>query len=146
MAEFGSIFAALYVAHMACDHWFQVDCQAAGKAAPTWKGRAICAGHCATHVVGSALILGVLALTLDWSPSWGLVTVGLVLIGVTHYWADRRAPLAWLARITKHAHFVELGKPREGKDDNPSLGTGMYALDQSFHIWWLGVAALIMAL
>lgn len=146
MAEFGSIFAALYIAHMVGDHWAQIDCQAAGKAAKTWRGRLICAGHCATHVVVSAAFLGGLALVFNWSPHWGLVGLGLIVIGVTHYFADRRDPLAWLARITKHKAFVELGKPREGHDDNPSLGTGMYALDQSFHIWWLGVAALIMAL
>jgi hypothetical protein len=30
--------------------------------------------------------------------------------------------------------------------DNPSLGTGAYAIDQSWHIAWLAVAALATAL
>jgi len=35
--------------------------------------------------------------------------------------------------------------PRPHRDDNPTLGTGAYALDQSFHIFWLIIAALLIA-
>ncbi|MGH3921845.1 MAG: hypothetical protein ACRDTT_03035 [Pseudonocardiaceae bacterium] len=41
--------------------------------------------------------------------------------------------------------FYRLGVPRNGRDDNPSLGTGAYMLDQSWHYGWLGVAALVTA-
>jgi hypothetical protein len=41
------------------------------------------------------------------------------------------------------AEFYRLGAPREGREDNPSLGTGAYALDQSFHYLWLLIAAAI---
>ncbi len=53
--------------------------------------------------------------------------------------------LEWLAVNTTGFSFWYLGKPRFGKDDNPSLGTGAYALDQSWHYLWLFVCALILA-
>jgi hypothetical protein len=34
----------------------------------------------------------------------------------------------------------------EGRDDNPTLGTGAHALDQSWHHGWLAVAAALTAL
>ncbi|WP_243704711.1 MULTISPECIES: hypothetical protein [unclassified Micromonospora] len=34
----------------------------------------------------------------------------------------------------------------EAPDDNPSLGTGAYALDQSWHIAFLFVSAVVIAL
>src|SRR5256885_16927252 len=62
---------------------------------------------------------------------------GLAVSAVTHYIADRRTPLLRLAEamqpVTGKADFYRLGAPREGRDDNPSLGTGAYALDQSWH-------------
>jgi hypothetical protein len=74
----------------------------------------------------------------------GLVA-GLAVDAVTHWWADRRTTLAWLARVTGKGEFYRLGAPRAGHDDNPHIGTGAYALDQSFHHLWLLVAALIIA-
>ena len=38
-----------------------------------------------------------------------------------------------------------LGAPRPGHDDNPSLGTGAYALDAAWHHGWEAAAALILA-
>jgi hypothetical protein len=52
--------------------------------------------------------------------------------------------LVWMAERLGMRGFVKLGAPRPGRDDNPSLGTGTYALDQSWHIGWLFVAALII--
>ena len=48
--------------------------------------------------------------------------------------ADRRTPLRRFAEATGLGEFYALGQPREGRDDNPSLGTGAYALDQSWHV------------
>jgi hypothetical protein len=36
-----------------------------------------------------------------------------------------------------------MGIPRPGTDDAAHLGTGAYALDQSWHVGWLFIAALI---
>ncbi len=73
------------------------------------------------------------------------MAVGLTVSAVTHYIADRRTPLRRLAELTGSARFYALGCPRPGRDDNPSLGTGSYALDQSFHYLFLFVAALVIA-
>lgn len=71
--------------------------------------------------------------------------VGLAMDGITHYWADRRFTLQWLADRTGKTGFYQLGQPRPGRDDAPHLGTGAYAMDQSWHVAWLFVAALIIA-
>lgn len=74
------------------------------------------------------------------------LAIATVINTATHYWADRRHTLAWLARITAHARFYGLGTPRPDHDDNPSLGTGAYALDQSFHIGFLLVCSVVTAI
>lgn len=65
---------------------------------------------------------------------------------MSHWWADRRVTLRGLAHRLGKAGFYALGVPRDGHDDNPSLGTGAYALDQSFHIAALFIAALIASI
>jgi hypothetical protein len=71
---------------------------------------------------------------------------GQLVSAVTHYWADRRTTLARLADALGKGGYYRLGAPRPGRDDNLSLGTGAYALDQSWHWLWLGVAATVTAL
>jgi hypothetical protein len=74
------------------------------------------------------------------------VVLGLGADAVSHYWADRRVTLARLAALVPGTGgFWTLGAPRPGRDDNPCLGTGAYALDQSWHVGWLFVAALLIA-
>jgi hypothetical protein len=41
--------------------------------------------------------------------------------------------------------FSRLGAPRPGHDDNPGLSTGLYSMDQAWHILFCFVAALIAA-
>lgn len=73
------------------------------------------------------------------------VAAGLAVDALSHGWADRRSTLAGLAEATGKGEFYRLGAPRAGRDDNPHIGTGAYALDQSFHHLWLLVTALIIA-
>jgi hypothetical protein len=70
---------------------------------------------------------------------------GQAVSAVTHYWADRRTTLAGLAGRVGKGEFYRLGTPRPDHDDNPTLGTGAYALDQAWHWCWLFVAALVTA-
>lgn len=143
----GTLFAALYAAHMVGDHWVQTSAQAGGKGAHTHAGRMACLGHVVTLTLTklTAVLAAVLASGMDVQP-WAL-TGGLLLDAASHYWADRRFTLAGLAKRTGKAEFYALGAPRGGQhDDNPSLGTGAYALDQSWHIGWLFVAAVICSL
>lgn len=137
---------ALLVAHNVADHWIQTDHQAQTKGGAGWRGRLACARHVATYTACTAAVVGLLGvLHLAAFGPWGFV-LGQLVSAVTHYWADRRTTLAKLAAALGSASFYRFGAPREGRDDNPSLGTGAYALDQSWHWLWLLIAALLTAL
>ncbi|MCL7459895.1 DUF3307 domain-containing protein [Micromonospora sp. MSM11] len=144
-AAFAAVFVALYVAHQVADHWVQTQHQADCKGQPGWPGRIACAAHVATYTLTAVLALVFLVagtgLRLD---PWG-GAAGLTVSAVSHYIADRRTPLRRIAEALGSARFYALGTPRPGHDDNPSLGTGAYALDQSWHIGWLFIAALFCA-
>ncbi|WP_028193370.1 DUF3307 domain-containing protein [Salinispora pacifica] len=144
-AVFAAVFVALYVAHQVGDHWVQSQRQADRKGMPGWPGRIACATHVATYTLTALVALAVLAagtgLRLD---PWA-VSVGLTVSAVSHYAADRRTPLKRIADALGSARFYALGAPRPGRDDKPCLGTGAHALDQSWHIGFLFVSALLIA-
>lgn len=159
-AVFAAVFATLYVAHQVGDHWVQTHHQAVAKADSGWSGRLACARHVATYTATAVVLLAAVALLLPMPLSVAGVAVGQAVSAVTHYWADRRTPLLWLAVVLHKSRFYFLGMPRPDMPDvpvrggpvgatvphdNPSLGTGAYALDQSWHVFWLLVAALITA-
>lgn len=142
---FAVVLPALLVAHNVADHWVQTNHQAITKGRSGHVGRTACAAHVASYTAVTAVVVGLLWLVfgLDVSPL-GFVA-GQIVSAVTHYWADRGALVAWLARQIRKTPFYVLGAPRADRDDNPSLGTGAYALDQSWHWLWLFVAALLTA-
>jgi len=167
-AAFAATFAALVVAHQVADHWAQTSHQAGHKGLPGWEGRVACAAHVASYTLCTTLaVLGVW-LALDLPLTLPGVLLGQVISAVTHYWADRRAPLRNLAERLRLGGFYRLGSPRPAlvlvvdQDGNPAydadgapvtvpidaptLGTGAYALDQSWHYLWLFVAALVTVL
>ena len=145
LAATGAVFGALYAAHQIADHWVQTQHQASSKGLPGWHGRIACAAHVASYTLVAALALVALALFAGLQLRPVPVTIGLLVSAITHYLADRRRPLQWLAEKLGSGQFWRLGAPRPGHDDNPSLGTGAYALDQSGHVAWLFAAALIIA-
>ncbi len=120
--------------------------------------------HVFSYTATQSVMLGAAGtvLGLPW-PGLGPVTAGLAISAVTHYLADRREHglMFWLARrLPGKAAFLKLGVPRQGvmvtawqsgqrRDDlpdNPSLGTGAWALNQSWHLFWgVFVAALVIA-
>jgi hypothetical protein len=144
-AAFAAVFAALYAAHQVADHWVQTQHQADHKGLPGWVGRWNCTKHVLTYTGTGVVALALVAVVTGWRPAVVPLVVGLLVSGVSHYIADRRTPLFRLALATGSARFWSLGTPRPDRDDNPSLGTGAYALDQSWHIGWLFVTALIIA-
>ncbi|MFG2652716.1 transcriptional regulator [Streptomyces sp. NPDC048436] len=144
-AMFAAVFVALYVAHSVGDHWVQTSCQSAHKGRPGWVGRLAGARHVATLTATKLALLLPVVWLLNLSVTVPGLLLGLGIDAVTHWWADRRSTLAWLAKVTGKAEFYRLGSPRPDRDDNPHIGTGAYALDQSFHHLWLLVAALIIA-
>ncbi|WP_405647297.1 transcriptional regulator [Streptomyces sp. NBC_00019] len=142
---FAAVFVALYVAHSVGDHWVQTSHQSAHKGRPGWVGRLADARHVATLTATKLIVLLPVVWLLDLHVSVPGVVAGLGIDAVTHWWADRRTTLAWLAKVTGKGEFYHLGSPRADRDDNPHIGTGAYALDQSFHHLWLLIAALITA-
>ncbi|GAA4851283.1 hypothetical protein GCM10025787_38070 [Saccharopolyspora rosea] len=143
---FAATLPTLLVAHNVADHWVQTSHQAALKGRPDWLGRWNCAKHVLSYtgVTSGAVALVWSVLGLAITPL-GFV-FGQVVSAITHYWADRRFTLARFAELVGNAEFYRLGAPRTGKDDNPTLGTGSYVLDQAWHWLWLFVAALVTAL
>lgn len=148
MELFAATFIALYAAHMVGDHWVQTGHQAAHKGDPGRAGQMACYMHVLTYSITGCVFVGAMNLVTGAVHNPVQFYAGMIISAVTHYIADRRTPLkrlaGWLSGIGKDG-FYQLGMPREGRDDNPSLGTGAYALDQSWHIFWLFIAALIMA-
>ena len=140
MADAGTtaaVLGTLLAAHYVGDFWVQTDHQAQTKADKTAGGWASLVLHVATYTLTAAVMLSIttLVLGLGWSPA--RIALGLGVSAVTHGWADRRRPLAWLARVLGKSRFYDSGVQ--------PVGTGAFQLDQAFHIFWLYVAALIIS-
>ncbi|WP_326813293.1 transcriptional regulator [Streptomyces scopuliridis] len=151
-ATFAAVFVALYIAHSVGDHWVQTSCQAATKGLPGWTGRLACGRHVLGLTLTKGTVLAPVALILGLPVTTVGVVAGLSIDAATHYWADRRTTLARLADRCGKTEFYSLGTPTHPAHPvtaeggyAPTLGTGAYALDQSWHMLWLGIAALIIA-
>jgi hypothetical protein len=142
---FAAVFAALYAAHHVGDQWVQTHGQAMTKGGPGWNGRLSCARHVATITATKVIVLAVTALVLSLPLTAAATVAALAIDAVSHYWADRRSTLRRLAESINKGGYYALGSPREGHDDNPGTGTGAFHLDQSWHIAWLWITALIIA-
>lgn len=133
-ATFATVFVALYAGHQVADHWIQTQHQADHKGKTGWAGRWNCAKHVASYGATQLAALGLLAAAAGLRVSPLTLTAGMAINLASHYIADRRTPLRWLAdRLHKNPDWLE-------------KGGGLYALDQSWHIGWLFVAALVIAL
>lgn len=142
-ATFAASFVALYVAHQVGDHWVQTQTQAERKGLLGWEGRLACARHAAALTLTKLAVLLSVAWLCDLRLRPMAVAAALAVGAVSHYWADRRTTIAGLASRLGKRTFYQLGAPRPGRGDNPSLGTGAYALDQSWHVGWLLVEAAL---
>lgn len=151
LAVFAASFAALFAAHSFGDHWYgQTHKQALGKGARgkhAHEGRKHCLGHVLLLTGHKVAFLVSICLVTGLRPSLLFVTVGLLVDAVSHYWADRRFTLQWLAEHTGKGEFYQLGSNTVDAAGKQAfhLGTGAHALDQSWHIGWLFIAALIIA-
>jgi hypothetical protein len=169
IGEFAGIFIAFYIAHGVADHWLQTSHQAANKGRKDRAGAMACARHVATYTTATAVLVAWTIGLFGLHVSWLGFVAAQVISAATHYWADRRYTLAGLCDILGKGDFYRLGAPRQIKAhrvtllsgqevvrlaesktdpdpipwDNPSLGTGAYALDQWWHLWWLFIAAVI---
>jgi hypothetical protein len=141
----GAVFAALYAAHQVADHHVQRDCDAQAKGLPGREGHRACLRHVTSYTATAAIALAATKAVTGARMPLGRTVAAMAVSAVSHYVIDRREPLRRFAEATGHTRFYQLGMPRPGRDDNPSLGTGAYALDQSAHVGFLFVAALIIA-
>ncbi|MEO3809554.1 transcriptional regulator [Sphaerisporangium sp. B11E5] len=146
---FAVTLAVMYGVHPVADHWVQTHHQASTKGAygaNAWRGRVAAAAHVLTYTATLALALLLVGWRFGVTYEPVKMTLGLGLNAVSHWWADRRAPLAWLAHLVGPpvGEFHRLGAPRPGGTDPSCLGTGAYALDQSWHMVWLVIAAAVM--
>ena len=142
-ARFAAIFGTLYAAHQVADHHVQRDVDAQVKGWPGPEGRKACARHVASYTATAAVTLAATNRITQAGIRPGRALAALAFSALTHYVIDRREPLRRFAESTGHGDFYRLGQPRPGRDDNPTLGTGAYALDQSAHVGCLLVAAWI---
>ncbi|WP_207943765.1 DUF3307 domain-containing protein [Actinomadura sp. KC345] len=146
----------MLITHEVADHWVQTSWQAGHKGLhgdKKWTGRVACAKHVASYTLCTAFAVGSMWYVFALQMSWLGFVLGQAVSAVTHYWADQRSTLMGLAGRLGLAGFYRLGAPRTGqdkngheRDDNPTLGTGAYALDQSWHKLWILIAALISAI
>ncbi|GLY32074.1 DUF3307 domain-containing protein [Kineosporia sp. NBRC 101731] len=132
---FPVILLSWFVGHHVGDHLIQTDRQAREKGGA--HGHGACLSHVATLTVTKLVLLAEAFTALDlWgtTTTWALLA-GVALDAVTHYWADRRHTLATFSELTAKGNFYRLAPP---------LG-GAHLIDQSWHLAWLFVAALIAA-
>jgi hypothetical protein len=131
--RFAATLAALIVLHSVADHWAQTWSQATLKGGQGWTARLAGLRHVLIHTA----VLAVGLVVVDWRCQLAYdvprVALALVFNGATHYVADRRAPLIGLATL--------LGKRRWLDVDREAA----YKLDQSWHLGFLLVTALILA-
>lgn len=130
-------YMGLRAAASVADHWVQTDCQACDKGLPGWKGRLACGRHVASYVATQGLAVAALFWVAGGRQHWLGLVLGLLLSAVTHYIADRRTPLQKLAELAGKGPFYKRGEV---------LGSGAYALDQSWHHGWEAIAAVLIAI
>lgn len=135
-ATFAAIAVTVYAAHQVGDYWVQTSGQAARKGLPGLDGRLSCAAHVATYTATLTVFLLVAELWLGMDLSRVWFPAGLALSAVTHYFSDRRHPLAWVAAKLGKRGFYEAGS---------GLATGAGLLDQAWHWGWLFASALVMS-
>ncbi|WP_149561535.1 DUF3307 domain-containing protein [Streptomyces cacaoi] len=152
VAVFAAVFVTLYVAHSVGDHWVQTSEQAIEKGSPGWRGRLADARHVLGLTVTKLVALTLVVTVLDVPVTAVGLAAGLTVDAVSHWWADRRTTLFRLAKLCRKTEFYNLGTaahehaPVTVKGTVAAhLGTGAYALDQSFHHAFLLVAALLIA-
>jgi hypothetical protein len=157
---FAATAIALYAGHHVGDYWAQSHHQSLHKG----KDPVQCLLHVLSYLAAQTACLFLLVpLGARFGPVQ--LAAGLLLSGASHYTADRREHglLFWLARrMPWKAGFLTFGVPRsysiyakrldddlpEGPIplDNPSLGTGPWALDQAWHIFFgVFLTALVIA-
>jgi len=135
-ARFAAGYLILMASHNVADYWAQTTYQATNKGRhgsvhENAKGRRACLAHVATYTAATTAGLVGVNRGLGLGANWRGILVGQVISSTSHYFADRRHTLRALAARTGRLKFYDEG--------------GAFALDQSWHLGWLAVAALASA-
>lgn len=132
---FLTTWVAMFVGHGIGDRWLQTDHQALNKGDRSWTGRRACASHVLSYTAATATLTGFLWLTLGLHITIVGFVAGQLVSMLTHYWADRRFTLHWLVQ-----HVTPWNRNYYEK-----VPGGAEHLDQTFHWFWLLIAALLTA-
>jgi hypothetical protein len=135
-ARFAAAYLALWAAHNVADYWAQTTYQATNKGRhgnvhENTVGRQACLTHVATYTGATASAIVSVNRSLGLGANWRGIVLGQVVSSASHYFADRRHTLRKLAERTGRLEFYDSG--------------GAASLDQSWHVGWLAVAALLTA-
>lgn len=114
----------------------QSSAQSAAKGKPGWAGRLADARHVIGLTLTKAVLLALTALVLGLRLTATGLAAGLTLDAASHWWADRRSTLAWLAKTLHRSEFYHLGSAAHPAHPTTAEGrpaahleTGAYALD-----------------
>lgn len=148
---FATVFIALFCGHHIGDFWAQTHHQAITKGKPGPEGRQACTHHVMSLTATKAAIMLAVCATTGVRPTILGLLIGFTVDASSHWWADRRFTLSRLAHSIGKGDFYNLGGP-DSPDRPvtatgawaPTTGTGAIALDQSWHIAWLLVTAIII--
>lgn len=142
-ATFAAVSVALYAGHHVGDYWVQRDEDAKRKGDAGRRGVLHCLRHVSSYLATQVACLALLTLALGIDTNPLGIALGLLVSGITHFEADRREHglmFKLARRLPGKAAFLELGK------GSGTLGTGAWALDQAWHIFFgVFIASLIIA-
>lgn len=145
---FAAVFVALYAAHLVGDHWVQTGWQANNKHFRTTAGRIACGSHILSLTITKCMLLTATVVALGVTINFWWTSTALLVDALSHYWCDRRYRLKKLARLVHKDGYWDsctvVRQPgRDAADTGP--GTGSFHLDQSWHVFWLWVTALVIS-
>lgn len=135
-ARFAACYIAMLCAHNIADYWAQTSHQAHNKgrhgdAQENAAGRRACLAHVATYTLSGTVAVCAVSKVLHLDATVRGVLTGQFVSAASHYFADRGHTLRALAHRTGRGEFYDKG--------------GGPTLDQSWHLIWLAVAALVTA-
>jgi hypothetical protein len=154
--RFVAVLAASLIAHDLGDYYMQTGSQSWRKrrrghadhhrdecttratcAHRTRTGRLACAGHVASYTATQVALLALVSRVLGLGLGWRAIAAGQLVSAVTHYYMDRE--------YTAQAMHDALGKGFLHRLGPGAPFTGGKLLDQTWHKFWLFVAALATA-
>ncbi|HBF79352.1 MAG TPA: DUF3307 domain-containing protein [Streptomyces sp.] len=128
---FASLYILLYIAHLAADYPLQTDHQAEHKADRCAAGWRANLAHAGTHLIATAVMLGMGVTVLDLAVEPVPALLALAWIAGSHAVIDRRWAVAAWMRLARQQKWAQRG--------------GAEHVDQTGHVLALAVAALSLA-